>query len=42
MTFHLMVVKITFNSVSVAEWSPFGKELGKNCPLGLPYVLFVL
>ena len=26
-TFHLMFVKISFSSVWVAEWSPFGKDL---------------
>ena len=26
-TFHLMCVHIIFSSVSVAEWSPFGKQL---------------
>ena len=26
-TFHLMCVHITFSSVSVAEWPPFGKYL---------------
>ena len=27
MTFHLTCVHITFGSVSVAEWPPFGKYL---------------
>ena len=27
MTFHLMFVHNTFNSVLIAEWSPFGERL---------------
>ena len=36
MTFHRMCVHISFSSVWVAEWSPFGKELLTRftiCPL---------
>ena len=45
MTFHLMFVQIILNSVCVAEWPPFGKELPTRltiCSLCISTILYLV